>query len=268
MNETFSASQAKKIASSADSIMDGCVQKIQEKSEQFAKDVSRVWEDKNAVSFFDELKNLLTQLGENIDRNHSIFVQTLVQIANNYARIGGMPNVSMTSKKLSISVDYGMVHETFINSPFPDSFGFNNVKTAPAIVMQAFNELHRELVSTVNSTVEAIKAIPAFGNQQVQRAIADSAGKIVSLITDAISRLKTDMQKAVNETAKAYVSVGVLSEQEAANIIKTPESPQNTSNSNNGNVEVQSVPLQTGDVTTGSMGSLDSLPNVPGTHTK
>ena len=214
MDEKLSQSQAKAIVDTANEIMSNLKTVSENKNTEFVNQVKKIWEDQHAVDYFAKHKDNMDGFIEELDKNNKVFGDAVETIANYYAKVGGMSAISVAKISLVPAFDVSAIKKFFADGN-GDDFGFTNPASGAAQVMDAFVALREALTNAINSTVERIKAINAFGNPQVKLEIAKSAGKVVEILQSHIAQAEKLIREYVDQTAQAYVKVGTISEQAA-----------------------------------------------------
>ena len=171
--------------------------------------VKKIWQDQNACDFQDQHSQNIYDMIQTLKKNYSIFIKTLEDIANSYAKAGGMHekfspmlnesmifNASLSYTEIGahkfhpyFTEGYGMM-ETFT-----DEFGFINPETGGQEVLDVFNELVTFLEKRTDEIVNEIKGINAFGNITVKLNLAKSAGLVVTELSDALSKSSKQIQE-------------------------------------------------------------------------
>ena len=206
--ETLSVSQAIRIIDTANEILSKSNSKMNKAFNQFLTDLSDVWEDKNAVELAKVVNDSYQKILENLTKNNQIFADTIVEIANSYKTAGGMQeSISIGACGFGGQLDIGQVQEYFSDGN-GDDFGFRDITVSPVQVMNALKEMESEIKAIAVEIVDAIKGIPAFGNQNVKLEIAKSAGKIVEIVDQALAKVRKSTEEQVTNTAMAYGKAG------------------------------------------------------------
>jgi len=226
--ETLSPSQAKHIVDEANGIMSRCKTEMENKNQEFVEKVSKVWEDTNAVNYFQKHKKTMEDIITYLSENNQIFAKRVEDIANKYCSAGGKGAISVSKITLSPAIDVSLIKDVFAEGANGDDFGFINPQNGAEQVMDAFTELINSLTKTATQTVSSIQSINAFGNSEVRMEIANSAGKVVDILKSNISQVDKYIRQYVNETAQAYIKVGQNAAQSAK--LTTDNAQNSTSN--------------------------------------
>jgi len=213
--ETLSPSQAKRIVDEANGIMSRCKTEMENKNQEFVEKVSKVWEDTNAVNYFQTHKKNMEGFIEELSKNNEVFGNAVQEIANKYCSAGGKGAISVSKITLSPAIDVSLIKDVFAEGENGDDFGFINPQNGAAQVMDAFTELVNSLTNSATNAVSSIQSINAFGNSEVRMEIAKSAGTVVTILKDHIAQAQKLIKEFVDQTAQAYVKVGNNSAQEA-----------------------------------------------------
>ena len=220
--ETLSMKQANNIANQFGSVMFQIVEDVSNKNHEFYMAVKKIWQDQNACDFQDQHSQNIYDMIQTLKKNYSIFIKTLEDIANSYAKAGGMHekfspmlnesmifNASLSYTEIGahkfhpyFTEGYGMM-ETFT-----DEFGFINPETGGQEVLDVFNELVTFLEKRTDEIVNEIKGINAFGNITVKLNLAKSSGLVVTELSDALSKSSKQIQELLQKTASTYMNVG------------------------------------------------------------
>ena len=207
--ETLSVKQADSIIREINDITKETRNKIELTSEEFLTDISHVWEDENAVKFSNNFRESMVKVVDNLSQNNNKFCETVKDIANAYVKAGNMgQSVSSIASKLAIQINSGIVKDHFADGENGDDFGFVNPETGPDQVIDSFNTLKTNLKSIAVETNNRIKAINAFGNDQVKLALASSAAGMIGIVEKQIISSSKSCKELVDESAKRYIQVG------------------------------------------------------------
>ena len=214
--ETLSATEANRIIEEANNIMAGVVDRMEDKSDAFVKKVSTIWEDKNAVDYMKEHKQNFESFVTELSGNNKIFAERVREIAEVYIKKGNMSDkVTATAANLSGNFNVDAVKEHFANGDKADEFGFQNPSSGASQVMDAFTELKTALSKDAQTAISQVKSINAFGNTQVSLNLAESAGKIVEILNEHVTKAESQIRDYVDQTAQAYVNIGSSAETSA-----------------------------------------------------
>lgn len=217
-NETLSPSQAKSILNETEKIMNNLQNKILIKNNEFIEKLRQIWEDFNAVEFIKSHKINMESLLCNLGTNTSHFGDTVVDIANSYAKVGGnIISVGTIGKLIKPDIDISKVQDHFADGESGDEFGFRNPESGASQTMDAFNNLKNEISQLMTEAVSEINSINAFGNQNVKANLAKSAGKIVEICEEGIKTSENSIKNLIDQTAQSYIKLGTSAET-AANL--------------------------------------------------
>ena len=207
MKETLSLIQATAICNEINAIMMQCKVRMEIKNLQFAEAVAKIWEDNNAVECFKKHKQNMEEAIKTLDHNNKIFVRMVQSIANNYSKVGEMDKLEVNEINLVPNIDVSCVKPHFSDGN-GDDFGFVNPKSGAQQVMDAFEQLEKELTKIAEETKTRINSINAFGNPQVQSEIAHSSKVVVEILNEHVESARKIMQDYLDKTAQAYVAAG------------------------------------------------------------
>ena len=186
--ETLSIKQALKIIEDYHNILRSTSAMISEKSTEFVDHVSLIWEDKNAVDLFKLHKDNMENYIEELQNNGIIFAETVKNIADAYAQAGGISErLNYSPIKLDKNIDVSKIKEHFTNGENEDDFGFVNPETGPVDVMVYWDDLAIYLLKKSVETADRIKSINAFGNEEIQINLANSANQAIKIVNNHIN---------------------------------------------------------------------------------
>ena len=216
-NETLSLSQANQIMQNFTNSIDNCAKNVLTKNEEFAKNVSVIWEDQNAVDFSKKLENSVTEMIRSMKKNNAVFNQTVSDIAKTYMQVGGITITGIQPATIPPmpTIDFSIIKNKFADGENGDEFGFRNPETGAEQVMDTFDTLKTSLSNIAGSISSEIKKINAFGNQAVQGNLAKSGGRIVNILEDGIRQLEMQVRQHVDQTAQSYIKTGTSAESTA-----------------------------------------------------
>ena len=207
--ETLSMKQANRIITEDQRILMETTMKMTSRNQEFVDQVANVWEDQNAVDLFKKHKENMEGFIDELKENGTIFANTVKDIADSYAKAGGMSErLSPPPMRLPKQIDVSKIKEYFTNGENGDDFGFVNPETGPSQVMEAFKNLVQDLKNIASEAVNEIKGINAFGNTEVQLRLAESAGKVVEILQNHIQSSEKVVEEYITKSAAGYVKVG------------------------------------------------------------
>ena len=207
--ETLSVKQANSIINSMNDIARDCCVETERANDEFVDELSRIWEDQNAVDFAKLHKQNVTDMINNLNSNNETYVRTVTDIANSYIKAGGVNekvNALVAKRVANINVD--RVKEYFTNTENADDFGFINPETGVDAIASVYENYEKKIERISLDTSKKIQQINAFGNQDVQLALASSAGKVVDIFLKGVKTETNHLREAVDKTAKNYIAVG------------------------------------------------------------
>ena len=207
--ETLSMNEAKKIVTENQRILLACAKQMDTRNDEFVEQISHLWEDANAVKFAQSHKKNMVNFTDELKQNERTFAETVKEIADSYAKVGGIAmRLAIAPITLVPVFDISKINEFFKDSANGDDFGFIDPVSGPDKVIEAWNALVADLNKYAAEAVNAIKAINAFGNVEVQLNLAQSAGKIVEILNSHIAESKKQVTDYVGKTAAGYAKVG------------------------------------------------------------
>lgn len=202
-NETLSPKQVTQIRTQFETIIKSTVQKVQEKFNDFFVTMKKEWEDQYAVELSEKLKKSMAEVTTHLQDNCNAFTSTLEEIANAYHKTGNMGSMSVTKISTGTLTITAKIEKTFDG----DMFGFKDV-TSHSKISQALQELIQSLKSIISEAQSQISGINAFGNTNVTQNLGKSAGKIIEIMQNAISQVKTSTDENLSAAATAYQTTG------------------------------------------------------------
>ena len=206
--ETLSIKQALKIIEDYHNILRSTSAMISEKSTEFVDHVSLIWEDKNAVDLFKLHKDNMENYIEELQNNGIIFAETVKNIADAYAQTGGISErLNYSPIKLDKNIDVSKIKEHFTNGENEDDFGFVNPETGPVDVMVYWDDLAIFLFKKSVETADRIKSINAFGNEEIQINLANSANQAIKIVNNHINDFRKTVDEHIAKSAADYSKV-------------------------------------------------------------
>ena len=222
--ETLSITQASKMVEQANESLSTCKNEIETKINDFLSDMSRIWEDKNAVELAVNINTSYQRVLKTMTKNIAEFANNLQQITTLYLKLGAMPEKLTTEPaKFSGELNYNVVKEYFKDSENGDDFGFKDVKQSPQLVMNSFEILRNKLQIATSEMIGSLDKIRAFGNSNVKMEVAKSAGSIVNIITQEIEAMRNDTKEKLMTTAAQYSGASVAATEAAAYVARNVE---------------------------------------------
>lgn len=209
-NETLSPKQVTQIRTQFETIIKSTVKKVEEQFNTFFTTMKQEWEDQYAVELAEKLKKSMLEVTTHLQENCNAFTSTLEEIANAYHKTGNMGSMSVekvTTGTLSLNAK---IEKTFDG----DMFGFKNVASHNKI-SEALQQLVSALKSTISEAQSQIQGINAFGNTTVTQNLGKSAGKIIEIMQNAITQVKSSTDENLAAAAKAYQTTGSSAEKAA-----------------------------------------------------
>lgn len=222
--ETLSISQANHMVEQANESLNRCKNEIETKTNDFLLEMSRIWEDKNAIDLSININASYQRILSTMTKNIEEFAKNLEYITNLYLVIGSMPEKLTTQPvRFSGELDYKVVKEYFKDSENSDDFGFKDVNHSPQMVMNSFEILRNKLQIAASEMITSLDKIRAFGNTKVKMEVAKSAGNIVGIITEEIDKMRLDTKEKLMATAAQYSGASVAATEAASYFMKNEE---------------------------------------------
>ena len=197
---------------------------METKMNDFLLDMSRIWEDQNAVDLSININRSYERILSTMTSSNNEFAKNLEEITKLYLAIGAMPE-KLTAQPIKFSgeLNFKVVKEYFKDSDNPDDFGFKEVDISPQMVMNSFDILKQKTELIANDMVTNLDKIRAFGNSNVKMEVAKSAGRIVESITQEIEILRNDTKEKLMTTAAQYTGASVAATETFASLTREIE---------------------------------------------
>ena len=207
-NETLSITQANKLLSILEEILDYCADKMSEELNTFLTQLSKIWADKTSREFgqlvFKQSQEILNVLG----RNYNTMGQTLEDIVRYYKNVGGIDQSFYYIHHYYRSyVDEKTMKEYFSDGN-GDDFGFKDIVNGPNQVIEILQTYIDSLRSIAAETKAKLSKITAFGNNAITKELADSGARIIEVVQESVKILSLAAKEHIERVAVAYGKIG------------------------------------------------------------
>ena len=209
MPSNISRKQVYSLKQQYGTILSAMVQQMQTASQTFTETLKGEWADKKSVEalkqYDQNMKGFLLELNQNVAK----FRDMLQAVCDNYTAGDRMD-------KINIPV-YHYLKATFLNFTPLDHFeggdvqGLANDNTSAQVVVDALSTFKTDLTTIKEDAVTQLKGINAFGDPNLQAAVAESAGKVVGILSSHINKTVTDLDKLVGDVVSAYTTTATSS---------------------------------------------------------
>lgn len=214
--ETLSVTQANQLIGEVNKHLVTCQEKMTNSFNTFLDDLSRLWEDQNAVDFAKKINDIYQELLNEMTIKNGFFGTYVINLANLYIRIGNMnEKVTEEPKTFSGEINYQVVKKYFANSENEDDFGFKDPTNAGIQeILQTYKTLYRSLQDITLQLSKDILKTNAFGNTSVMGRITTLSAELIRYMMTELTEIERHFSNSLRYTFEEYskIATSVINE--------------------------------------------------------
>ena len=207
---TFSPRQMEALLNEVHGIYSKTKASIEADTENLLLSIGKNWADKKACEWGDLIASRMSGLISDLASNFNQLSHSIIDKANEYARIGGKPpipyypNISFST---SIS-SKGKIKDHF-DTPdmYGDTSGFINNIQGGKNLLADFEKVSKSLIQAGEDIQSAIRRLNAFGNEGIKVAMARIANDFISYANNCFREIKKRAENDILDVLNRYGKV-------------------------------------------------------------